>query len=130
MVLGVLVAGDDLVVADLPVQRAGLLVLLGRTGVYAAGTKPKLWFAYRSTDKIEFTARRLDLARIVRDMTKRGQEPWMLRYPAYNWLHELEEGVEEKKEAPSARYVGKPIAQWTEARGTAPTISPTTHLGV
>ena len=38
----------------------------------------------------------------------------MLRYPAYNWLYELEKSAEDEKNAPSAGYVGEPIARWTE----------------
>ena len=40
-------------------------VLLGRTGVYPSDAKPKLWFAFRNTDKVEFTARRFDLKRFI-----------------------------------------------------------------
>ena len=35
-------------------------VLLGRTGIYASGPSPKLWFACRNASAIEFTAHRFD----------------------------------------------------------------------
>ncbi|MBL8820107.1 MAG: hypothetical protein JNL58_29050 [Planctomyces sp.] len=42
-------------------------VILGRTGIYAAGVSPKLWFACRNADSIDFAASRFDLDKWSRE---------------------------------------------------------------
>jgi uncharacterized protein YfaS (alpha-2-macroglobulin family) len=83
-------------------------VLLGSTGVYAAGSQPDLWFACRNTPTVEFTARPVDLKGFLLDREKSGD--WSeLAYFGHNIFNEWQDDNEEL-----APFVGDGIERWSQ----------------
>jgi uncharacterized protein YfaS (alpha-2-macroglobulin family) len=98
-------------------------VMLGRTGYYAAGSKPTLWFAHRQTEKVEFTARRLDIGLFLRER---------LENPSRNfWRYDLDEFLlrhrddEARIQEKIGKYLGKETIRWTAEVARAERV--TTH---
>ncbi|HET6325796.1 MAG TPA: MG2 domain-containing protein, partial [Planctomycetaceae bacterium] len=90
-------------------------VLLGKTGVYAEGLKPKFWFACRNTGKVEFTLRRFDLrgyAKKAEDGTRLfellGDAFWSPRL----FGSEPEDAQDTQVVTP---FLGATVASWSEA---------------
>jgi len=79
-------------------------VLLGKTGVYSPGSNPKLWFACRNANKVEFTVRRLDILRYILDKEKKGGW-WEIGYS--DWHHSSDE--DHLKE-----YTGQVVKRWIQ----------------
>jgi uncharacterized protein YfaS (alpha-2-macroglobulin family) len=90
-------------------------VLLGRTGFYAAGTRPTLWFAHRQTDRVEFNARAFNLRRLLREQSEARDHPYRLRYfsdyllPSGRWGRDDEERTKRLN-----AYLGKIVVRWSE----------------
>jgi alpha-2-macroglobulin len=87
-------------------------VLLGNTGVYVSGSKPKLWFGCRNTDKVEFVARRFDFKGYLENRLKEGswyQVAYFDRAPFFS-------NEERNKESARirAKFTGSEVARWTE----------------
>ncbi len=109
-------------------------VLLGRTGFYAAGTRPKLWFAHRKTERVEFTARSFDLPRYL-DKEVTPSERHYLSYFGQNFLPSGGWGREDDMPKKLAAYLGKDIISWSakvakaERITTEATEAPLTSVG-
>ena len=82
-------------------------VLLAKTGVYPLGSKPKLWFACRNTEQVEFTAQPFDLEKYVKDQVKDG-----------NWwgAETLVEDVfdDESENDFQKRFLGQKVTKWSQ----------------
>jgi uncharacterized protein YfaS (alpha-2-macroglobulin family) len=104
-------------VAHAKKKRAAILhpdVLLGRTGFYPAGTRPKLSFAHRETDRVEFTARSFDLPQYL-DKEAIRSDRWLLAHFGYNFLpHGRWGGSEEETPKKLAAYLGKDTIGWAQ----------------
>jgi uncharacterized protein YfaS (alpha-2-macroglobulin family) len=90
-------------------------VLLGATEFQPAGVEPSLWFAHRQTEKVEFTARPLDLPRYLRDVSKNGSEPWELRFLGHNFVPDPRWSGETEREKKLAAYLGDKVTRWSES---------------
>jgi len=88
-------------------------VLLGRTGFSPAETKPRLWFAHRQTERVEFTARSFDLPRYLDKEAKKDGEPYLLRYFDHNFLPSGRWGRSDELHAQLAAYLGKEAIRWS-----------------
>ena len=88
-------------------------VLLGRTGFYPAGTRPKLWFSHRKTERVDFTARSFDLPRYLDKEAKKDSEPWRLRHFDSNFLPSGRRGDVEEAQSQLAPYLGKDVIRWS-----------------
>src|SRR5262249_29611926 len=88
-------------------------VLLGRTGFYPAGTKPKLWLAHRQTERVDFTARSFDLPRYLDKEARKDGGPWRLSYFGENFLPSWHWGGRDDSEARLAGYLGKDAVRWS-----------------
>ena len=89
-------------------------VLLGRTGLYSAGMRPKLWFACRNVDNVEFTARRFDLDGWMKD--PKNEDLRSLRYELTRF-DRLSDEMETEELAQLNKFAGAEAASWTESVG-------------
>ena len=89
-------------------------VLLGKTGIYSAGMRPKLWFACRNVDNVEFTARRFDLDRWMKD--PKNEDLRNLQYGMVRFGRLWDEGETEEL-AQLNKFAGAEAARWTEPVG-------------
>jgi uncharacterized protein YfaS (alpha-2-macroglobulin family) len=92
-------------------------VLLGRTGIYPVGSKPALWFAHRQTDRVEFSARPVDLWRYLQDAAgnRIGRDFTELRYFGYNFFPDVPHRyAEDDTEERLGKYLGKKQVRWSE----------------
>jgi uncharacterized protein YfaS (alpha-2-macroglobulin family) len=89
-------------------------VLLGATHFFAAGSPPVLWFAHRQTERVDFTARRLDLPSYLQDAARKGCRPWELRYPGHNLVPNPRWSGETEREKELAKYLSKEVIRWKE----------------
>ena len=110
-------------------------VLLGQTGISPAGSKPTLWFAHRQTGEIEFTARRLDLARFLRTDPQMKSSPWTLHHSIVGFLPSGRWSDDEEQTKRVAPYLGKETIRWSEKVlraeriTTQQTLAPVTDVG-
>jgi alpha-2-macroglobulin len=87
-------------------------VLLGATGCFPSGARPKLWFACRNTGQVDFVARRFDLKGYLEHRLKAG-EWWQ---SAYLQSDPFEFGSERAEiAADAAKFAGPEVARWAEA---------------
>ncbi len=80
-------------------------IMLGATGIQLPGQHPKLSFSFRNTDKIEFVATAIDLAKYVQDRFEDTKEYWG---SPENLSYQLFEKDRYKA------YLGKEVARWSE----------------
>ncbi len=93
------------------IEQAG--VLLGNTGQYVAGTKPKLWFACRETAKVEFVARRFDAIGYLKNRLEAGamgRIAYLEREPFFD-----RNEPDPEAERIRAGFLGPEVAKWSEA---------------
>ncbi len=84
-------------------------VILGQTGIYASGLSPKLWFACRNADRVEFTAHRFDFDAWSKD---KGNEDFVgMRHPRFDRFFRDDDDDEVKK---LNKFVGQEVARWTQ----------------
>jgi hypothetical protein len=88
-------------------------VLLGSTGQYLAGTKPKLWFACRETAKVEFVARRFDVIGYLKNRLETGAM-WRIAFVQHQPFFGRDERDPEAERA-RAQFAGAEVAKWSEA---------------
>lgn len=110
-------------------------VLLGRTGIYSAGISPKLWFACRNAEIVEFTARPFDLERWMDDSKREDLRDLRNGLSGFG---RFGEGLEIQELARLNKYAGAETAKWTEPVGrservasystAAPLIQPGAYL--
>ncbi len=114
-------------------------VLLGRTGFYPAGTRPKLWFAHRKTERVEFTARSFDLPRYLDKEGRKIRSAGALNDIAWDvltWRDPDDAEGSEKRKRQLAGYFGKDIIRWSakvprsERVTTEAVEAPLTSVGV
>ena len=87
-------------------------VLLGKTGVYAAGLKPKLWFACRNAQKVDFTLRRFDLRRYVKK-SEEGPRLFQLLEDGFWTPHLFATDPRDAQGTPVvAPFLGATVASW------------------
>ncbi len=93
------------------IEQAG--VLLGNSGQYLAGSKPKLWFACRQTAKVDFVARRFDVIGYLKNRLEAGAM-WRIAYVERNPFFDRDE---QNQEAARVReqFMGPEVTKWSEA---------------
>ncbi|MCA9073319.1 MAG: hypothetical protein KDA84_30555, partial [Planctomycetaceae bacterium] len=79
-------------------------VLLGGTGFYPSGAQPKLWFACRNTDEVEFTVREFRNQDYLRERAEKG-EWYGIGYS--DWHHW-------SSKDPLKGYEGRVVKRWTQ----------------
>jgi hypothetical protein len=87
-------------------------VLLGNTGVYRSGSKPKLWFACRNAEKVEFVARRFDFKGYLENRLKVGDWHQVAYFNSDPFFSD-EEGSKESAVI-RAKFTGPEVARWAE----------------
>jgi hypothetical protein len=97
-------------------------VLLGKTGVYADGLKPKFWFACRNAGKVDFTLRRFDL-RAYANKAEAGTRLFELLGEAF-WSPQLFASDPQDAQVVTP-FLGPTVARWSEA--VARTDTPEVH---
>jgi alpha-2-macroglobulin len=113
------------------IEHAG--VLLGNTGQYLAGTKPKLWFACRQTGTVEFVARRFDLIGYLKNRLEAGAM-WRIDFVERRAFFDRHEQDQEAKRF-RAQFTGPEVAKWsvvtprTERVTTLTTQAPLAEIG-
>jgi alpha-2-macroglobulin len=92
-------------------------ILLGMTGVYPQGSKPKIWFATRNSQQANFTIRRFDLKGYLAQYAKASEPRWRYIDLGANLfptdVFQFESA--DQKNAELAKFLGPVSASWTEA---------------
>jgi uncharacterized protein YfaS (alpha-2-macroglobulin family) len=108
-------------------------VILGRTGIYASGVSPQLWFACRNAEEVDFKARHFDFAGWMKESHADG-----LRSVWHGWGFNrfFENDGDDKEVRRFKQFAGGEAAQWTQpvARSdrvaSHSTAAPLTEAGV
>jgi uncharacterized protein YfaS (alpha-2-macroglobulin family) len=92
-------------------------ILLGMTGVYPEGSKPKIWFATRNSQKAEFTIRRFDLKGYLAQQAEEPRTRWRYMERGSDFFlsdaFESEDG--ETKAGPATKFLGPVLSTWAES---------------
>ncbi|MBI3865755.1 MAG: hypothetical protein HY290_28100 [Planctomycetia bacterium] len=85
-------------------------VILGKTGISASGIAPRLWFACRNADEVDFTARRFDLAGLMKE-----SDATNFRSLWHGWgFNRFFNDTDEKEFKELAPFAGAQAAKWTQ----------------
>jgi alpha-2-macroglobulin len=100
-------------------------VLLGKTGVYAQGLKPKFWFATRNAQKIDFTIRRLDLRGYLKKSPDGVRTFELLEDSLWTPRMFASDPKDAEETQTVTPFLGATVASWSEA--VARTDTPEVH---